>query len=164
MTCGNLSSGADSYGFVGYADNGIGIYALGRLGLVGQSEIDSGIAVEGDVSGSGAVGVYGSATGGPGSVGVKAYAAGVNSAALQVNGRAVFSSSARIVVPAGARSVVQSGLSLSPAAFVLATLQQDLPRVSVRAAVADAAAGTVTVYLTAPAPAGGAPVAWMVVN
>jgi hypothetical protein len=164
MTCVNGSSDANAIGFVGYADNGTGIIALGRLGVVGQSLIDSGIAVEGDASGTGAVGVYGSATGGPGSVGVKAYAAGVDSAALQVNGRAVFSSSARIIVPAGAHSVVQSGLSLSPAAFVLATLQQDLPRVSVRAAVADPAAGTVTVYLTAPAPAGGATVAWMVVN
>jgi hypothetical protein len=166
MVCGNLSSGADPtpYGFVGYAENGIGINGVGRKGMVGQSTIDSGIAVEGDASGSGAVGVYGSATGGQGSVGVKAYAAGVDSAALQVNGRAVFSSSARIVVPAGAHSVVQSGLSLGPAAFVLATLQQDLPQVSVRAAVADPAAGTVTVYLTAPAPAGGATVAWMVVN
>jgi hypothetical protein len=164
MICENLSSDANAIGFVGYADNGTGITAVGRLGLVGQSLIDDGIAVEGDASGSGAVGVFGSATGGPGSVGVKAYAAEVDSAALLVDGRAVFSSSAKIVVPAGAHSVVQSGLSLSPAAFVLATLQQDLPRVSVRAAVPDPAAGTVTVYLTAPAPVGGATVAWMVVN
>jgi len=164
MLCENLSSDANSIGFVGYAGNGTGIGAVGVFGVVGQSNADGGIAVEGDASGSGAAGVFGSATGGPGSAGVKAYAAGVDSAALQVDGRAIFSSSGQIVVPAGARSVVQPGLSLSPTAFVLATLQQNLQRVSVRAAVADPAAGTVTVYLTAPAPAGGATVAWMVVN
>jgi hypothetical protein len=164
MLCENLSSDANSIGFVGYAGNGTGIGAVGVFGVVGQSNADGGIAVEGDASGSGAAGVFGSATGGPGSAGVKAYAAGVDSAALQVDGRAIFSSSGQIVVPADAHSVVQPGLSLSPTAFVLATLQQNLPRVSVRAAVADPAAGTVTVYLTAPAPAGGATVAWMVVN
>ena len=50
-------------------------------------------------------------------------------------------------MPAGATTGTQSGLSLSGAAFVLATLQQDLQGVLVRAAVVDAAAGTVTVHL-----------------
>jgi hypothetical protein len=142
---------------------GFGVWGQGYYGVYGNSAADNGIAVEGDASGRNAVGVHGSATGGQGSIGVYAYAAGVDSAALQVNGRAVFSSCAQIVVPAGATSVVQSGLYLSTAAFVLATLQQNLPQVSVRAAVPDPAAGTVTIYLTAPAPV-DATVAWMVVN
>jgi hypothetical protein len=140
----------------------VGVWGDGTIGTVGQSTSDFGIGVEGDASGQGAIGVFGAASGSRG-VGVYATAPSPDSAALQVNGRAVFSSAGRITVAAGATSGSQSGLSLSGAAFVLATLQQDLPGVLVRAAVADAAAGTVTVYLN-QAPAVDATVGWMAVN
>jgi hypothetical protein len=68
-----------------------------------------------------------------------------------------------MTVPAGATSGTQAGLSLSGAAFVTATLQQDLQGILVRAAVVDAAAGTVTVHLN-QAPAVDAVVGWMAVN
>jgi hypothetical protein len=143
--------------------NGYGVEGQGFYGMLGQSSADFGTGVEGDAFGNNAVGVHGAASGGSGSAGVYAYAPGVDSAALQVNGRAVFSSSGTIVIPARAISAAQSGLSLSTAAFVLATLQQNLPQVSVRAAVPDPAAGTVTIYLTAPPPV-DVTVGWMVVN
>ena len=157
------SEAPDGAGVLGSHDSGVGVWGQGPIGVVGQSEADYGIGIEGDASGQGAIGVFGEASGGQGSVGVYATASLVDSAALQVNGRAVFSSSGKIVVPAGAASAFQAGLSLSTAAFVLATLQQNLPNISVRAAVPDPAAGTVTVYLTAPAPV-AATVGWMAVN
>jgi hypothetical protein len=154
------------------APNGVGVYGSnpqwvgvwgdGSIGAVGQSSSDFGIGVEGDASGQGAVGVFGAASGSQG-IGVYATAPNPDSAALQVNGRAVFSSAGRIVVPAGATSGTQSGLTLSAAAFVIATLQQDLPNVLVRAAVPNAAAGTVTVHLN-QAPTVNAAVGWMAVN
>jgi hypothetical protein len=139
-----------------------GIWGDGSIGAVGQSSSDFGIGVEGDASGQGGVGVFGAASGSQ-SIGVYATAPDPDSAALQVNGRAVFSSAGRIVVPAGATSGTQSGLTLSAAAFVIATVQQDLPNVLVRAAVPDAAAGTVTVHLNQP-PTVNAMVGWMAVN
>ena len=57
----------------------------------------------------------------------------------------------------------QAGLSLSTAASVIATLQQDLAGILVRAAVADPAAGTVTVHLN-QAPTVDATIGWMAVN
>jgi len=157
------SAAPDGAGVYGLHQSRVGVWGDGPIGVVGQSAADYGIGVEGDASGRGAIGVFGEASGGQGSVGVYATAPLVDSAALQVNGRAVFSSSGKIVVPAGATSAAQAGLSLSTAAFVLATLQQNLPNISVRAAVPDPAAGTVTVYLTA-APPVDATVGWMAVN
>jgi hypothetical protein len=145
-----------------WGDGSIGVWGDGSIGAVGQSSSDFGIGVEGDASGQGAIGVFGAASGSQG-IGVYATAPNPDSAALQVNGRAVFSSAGRIVVPAGATTGTQSGLTLSAAAFVIATLQQDLPNVLVRAAVPDAAAGTVTVHLN-QAPTVNATVGWMAVN
>src|SRR4029453_18964091 len=115
-----------------------------------------------DASGQGAIGVFGAASGSRG-IGVYATAPSPDSAALQVNGRSVFSQSGRSVVPAGATSATQSGLSLSTAAFVVATLQQNLPGVAVRAAIPDPVAGTVAVFLPG-VPRGDAGVGWMAVN
>lgn len=140
----------------------VGVWGDGTIGTVGQSSTDFGIGVEGDALGRGGVGVFAAASG-PQGIGVYATAPSPDSAALQVNGRAVFSSAGRITVPAGATSGSQSGLSLSTAACVIATLQQDLPGILVRAAVPDAAAGTVTVYLN-QAPTVAATVGWMAVN
>jgi hypothetical protein len=77
-------------------------------------------------------------------------------------GKATFARSA--VLDAGGKSkLVKTGVSLSSTSYVLATLQTNAPGVYVRAAVPDPAAGTITIYLNANAPA-GAKVAWFVVN
>jgi hypothetical protein len=149
-------------GVLGRNPNWVGAWGSGSIGVVGQTTNNYGIGVEGDAGGQGAIGIFGAASGSQG-IGVYATASSADSAALQVNGRVVFSSSGRIIVPAGATSATQTGLSLSTAAFVVATLQQDLPGVAVRAAVPDPAGGTMTVHLT-QAPPVDAAVGWMAVN
>ena len=140
----------------------IGIWGEGSVGTMGRSSSDFGIGVEGNADGEAGVGVFGMATGSQ-AIGVYATAPSPESAALQVNGRAVFSSAGELTLPKGAKSGTQGGLTLSTSAFVIATLQQNLPGVYVRAAVTDAVAGSVTVYLS-KAPKVDARVGWMVVN
>lgn len=150
-----LGSGAPGAGY--------GVWGEGAIGTVGITERDFGIGLEGNASGEGVIAVYALAYGNR-AIGVAAYAPLENDgAALYVNGRAVFSSSGRIVVAAGATSGSQSGLTLSAAALVIATIQQDLPDVVVRAAVPNPATGTVTVHLNHATNVDAA-VGWMVVN
>ena len=156
------STGSNGAGVTGSNPNFIGVVGSGSIGMLGTNTGDFGIGVEGNGEHQGSIGVFGMSTGERG-IGVYATANAEGSAALQVNGRAVFSSSGQIVVPAGATSASVSGLTLSASASVLATLQQDLPGVSVRAAVPDPATGTVTVHLSA-APGVDATVGWMAVN
>ncbi len=156
------STAAEGAGVYGSHRARIGVWGEAPIGVVGSSASDFGIGVEGGASGQEAIAVFAAASGRRG-IGVYAFAPTPDGAALQVNGRAVFSASGRIVVPAGALSATQGGLSLSAAAFVVATLQQDLPDVAVRAAVPDPAAGTVTVHLGQAAPV-DAVVGWMAVN
>jgi hypothetical protein len=156
------STAPEGAGVYGSHRERIGVWGEAPIGIVGRTSSDFGIGVEADASGQGVIGVFAAANGRQ-CVGVYAFAPPSDGAALQVNGRAVFSSSGRIVVPAGATSAVQGGLTLGAAALVLATLQQDLPNVSVRAAVPDPAAGTVTVHLDQAA-AVDAVVGWMAVN
>jgi hypothetical protein len=155
------AGGNDGVGVYGFARTGV--WGDGAIGVIGQSQREFGIGVEGDASADGGIGVFGAATGNRGGVGVYATAPSSSSAALQVNGRAVFSSSGRLVVPAGATSASQAGVVLGPASLVLALLQENLPGIAVRAAVPDPTAGSVTVHLT-QAPPADTVVGWMVVN
>jgi hypothetical protein len=151
----------DGIGVYGFARTGV--WGEGTVGVVGRSDSGFGVGVEGDATAAGGIGVFGS-TGASGGAGVYATASTADSAALQVNGRAVFSNSGRLLVAAGATSATTPpGLVLNPASLVFAMLQDDRPGVLVRAAAADPAAGTVTVHLTQAVPADTA-VAWMVVN
>jgi hypothetical protein len=152
----------DGVGVRGSHAQRVGVWGDGPIGVVGQSTAGFGIGVEGDAYEDGAIGVFGAAGGSRG-VGVYATAPRADAAALQVNGRMVLSTSGRITVPAGATSGSQGGLSLSTAASVIATLQQDLAGILVRAAVSDPAAGTVTVHLNQAAPV-DATIGWMAVN
>lgn len=163
---------ASSTGVSGDSRHGVGVrgsgeqagaWGEGTIGAIGQSTPDFGIGVEGDASGEGSIGVFGITTGGGGGVGVYATAPSAESAALQVNGRAVFSSSGRLVVQAGATSATQTGLTLNGPSLVLALLQEDRPGVAVRAAVPNPGAGSLTVHLT-QAPTANTAVAWFVLN
>jgi len=95
---------------------------------------------------------------------------GGRGAALEVRGRATFSRSAVLTVPAGASSaftaLVPGGLLAT--SQVLATVQEDKGAIGVRAAVPITAAGpnqgTIQVFLTGAAPAGGVKVAWFVLG
>ena len=150
----------DGVGVFGFARTGV--WGDGAIGVIGQSGRDFGIGVEGDAAGNGGIGVYGAAMGERG-IGVYATAPGVDSAALQVNGRAVFSASGRVVVPAGSTNVTQAGVTLTASSVVLAVLQDDRPGVAVRAAVPNAAAGSITIFLT-QAPAADTAVGWFALN
>jgi len=157
-----ISGAVDGAGVFGNSIRYVGVWGQGPIGVVGQNTGEFGIGVEGDASGQGSIGVFGMCRA-EGGIGVYATAPAPSSAALQVNGRAVFSASGTLVVPAGSTSAVQAGVVLSGAAFVLATVQQDVAGVSVRSAVPDPVAGTVTVHLTATSGT-DVTVGWMVVN
>ena len=68
-----------------------------------------------------------------------------------------------LTVAAGKSSATVTGVALSSASLVLATLQQNLSGVYVRAAVPNTTGSSFTVYLS-KAPSASAKVAWFVVN
>jgi hypothetical protein len=82
---------------------------------------------------------------------------------LQVAGSAVISRSGIITVAAGASSATVTGVTLTSASLVLATLQQNLSGIWVRAAVPKTAGSSFTVYLNKTVSV-GARVAWFVAN
>ena len=83
--------------------------------------------------------------------------------ALKATGPAVFSRSGVLKVPAGKSSVTRTGVALSAASLVLATLQQDQAGVWVRSAVPNVAGSSFTVNLS-KAVSASTKVAWFVVN
>jgi len=84
-------------------------------------------------------------------------------AALQVQGVAAFARSGLLTVAAGKSSATQTGVALTAASLVLATVQQNLSGLYVRAAVPNITASSFTVYLSKTASA-STQVAWFVVN
>lgn len=149
------------YGVYGYARTGV--WGDGDIGVLGRGVTEHGVGVEGDALGEHGVGVYGVTLATTGGVGVCAVAPHAGSAALEVQGSAVFSSAGRAVVPAGADLITVTGPAIGAASMVVATVQQDKPGVAVRAAVPDPAAGSFTVHLTRSSPTETA-VAWFVIN
>jgi hypothetical protein len=92
-----------------------------------------------------------------------------NAAALEVHGRATFTRSGLLTIPAGSNNaitaLVPGGLSANSA--VLATLQANSGTLGVKAAVpvqSGANKGKVQIFLTGNAPAGGIKVAWFVLG
>jgi hypothetical protein len=83
--------------------------------------------------------------------------------ALKAAGPAVFSRSGILTVAAGKSSGTVTGVALSAASLVLATLQQNLSGVYVRSAVPNVPGSSFTVHLSKAVTASAA-VAWFVVN
>ena len=83
--------------------------------------------------------------------------------ALKATGPAVFSRSGRLTVAAGKSSGTVTGVALTAASLVLATVQQNLSGLYVCAAVPNITASSFTVYLSKTASA-STQVAWFVVN
>jgi hypothetical protein len=113
-------------------------------------------------------GVAGRAAGGVGALGdspdgVGVWANSQNATALKVTGKAHFSRSGILTVPAGKSSATQTGVTLTSASLVLATVQQDRPGVWVRSAVPKVTAHSFTLHLSKAVPA-RTKVAWFVVN
>ena len=87
----------------------------------------------------------------------------VGGTALQVAGPAVFSRSGTLTVAAGASSATKTGVALTAASLVLATLQQDKTGLYVRSAVPNVPGSSFTIPLSKAVTA-SITVAWFVVN
>ena len=173
-----------SVGYGVYASGGeFGVKALGGPTGVYGSGTSNG--VEGDIGAGGTAGVYGHASGpagygvaGSGPTGVLAAGSGIgvdagsangigvkaasaNGTALQVNGKAKFSRSNIVTVPAGSASTTVTLAGVTTASMVVATAQQN-GNVFVKAAVP--AGGSFKIFLNGNAPAGGLKVAYFVLN
>jgi hypothetical protein len=166
------------YGVYGQTDNSI------RAGVYGQN--NGGTGVGGHSASANASGVYGQNDGGgfgvagvsnrPGGTGVYGNAIGTGgvallgisndedftSTALKVEGKTQFSRSGTKRIPAGAQNVLVSLPGVTRASIVLATLQTHVSGYHLEGAVSRA--GSFTLWLNQPAPTGGLPVGWFVIN
>ncbi len=149
---------------LGGGSNGTGVAGVGAgtgAGVFGTGGSNGGTGVFGTGGGAGAIGVTGTASTATG-IGVLAEnTAGGN--ALQVTGKAQFNRSGILTVAAGKSSATKTGVPLTAASLVLATLQQDRAGVYVRSAVPNVSASSFTIHLSKAVTA-NSNVAWFVVN
>jgi hypothetical protein len=100
---------------------------------------------------------------GDSAIGTGVWASSANATALKVTGKAQFSRSGTLHIAAGKSSATQTGVALTSASLVLATVQQDRPGVWVRSAVPNVTAHAFTVHLS-KAVAARTRLDWFVVN
>jgi hypothetical protein len=132
--------GANSgYGLRATATVGVGVLASGSL-----------YGVNGSATTAGGTGIYASNTqsGGYG---------------LRVSGKAGFSRSGVLTLAANATSITKTGVPLTSASYVLATLQTNTAGLFIQGAVPNPAGSSITIYFSKAAPI-GTKVAWFVVN
>jgi hypothetical protein len=179
---GGSHNGTNGLGVVGFGGggNGTGVEILGQ-GVAGFGGASNGTGVAGTGGGNGAGvsgtgggtgdGVQGTASTGNGMHGTATTAGGVgvlaeNTAggtALKTTGPAVFSRSGLLTIAAGSAKGTVTGVALSSASLVLATLQQDKTGLYVRSAVPNVAGSSFTINLSKAVTA-SITVAWFVVN
>jgi hypothetical protein len=123
-------------------------------GVLGEAPIGVGVLGRGSASG-----VKGSTDSASGS-GVSAENT-AGGKALTVTGKASFSRSGVVTIPAGAISFTQAGVPLSSSSFILATMQTKAAPF-VKSAVPNPAANSFTIYLNRTAPVGGVKVAYFI--
>jgi hypothetical protein len=160
------AAGVRGDGFTGV----VGFGSSDGNGVEGTGGVINGIGVWGMGQGTGA-GILGTGFHGPAVHGRADFADAVgvlaeNSAggvAFKATGPASFSRSGVLTVRAGRSAVTETGVALTSASLVLATLQQDRAGVWVRSAVPDVAAGSFTIHLSKAVTA-GTKVAWFIVN
>ena len=134
----------------GGAANGIGVWGLGQgtgAGVLGTGF--NGPAVHGRADLADAIGVLAENT--------------VGGVAFKAAGPARFSRSGVLTVSAGKSTVTKTGVALTSASLVLATLQQDRAGVWVRSAVPKVTASSFTIHLS-KAVSSSTKVAWFIVN
>ncbi len=117
-----------------------------------------GILADPNTSGKGSLGVYGLGQ----NMGVLAEDT-AGGTALQATGPAVFSRSGVLTVGAGTSAVTKTGVALTAASLVLASVQQDRAGVWVRSAVPNVVGSSFTIHLNKTV-AASTTVAWFVVN
>ena len=164
-TGGTGLTGTDLGSGIGVIGTGVNAPGTGVIGLVGTNAGQ----LAGEARG---VGVYGEADGGIGvkgvddSTGTGVYAQSASGAALAVHGKATFTRSGLLTIPAGQKSAATAAVpgGLASGSHVLATKQTPTTAaISVESAVPSTSTGKITIYLTANAPSGGVKVAWFVV-
>jgi hypothetical protein len=119
----------------------------GNVGVAGNGGNTGVLGVTGKARGVGVWGLADSATGS----GVLAENS-FGGDGLKVVGKAAFSRSGVLTVAAGKSSATRTGVPLTSASLVLATLQQDRAGVHVRSAVPDVARHSFTVHLSKAVP------------
>jgi hypothetical protein len=82
---------------------------------------------------------------------------------VAVTGKASFSRSGVITLSSAAALTTKTGIALTSSSYVLATLQTDTAGLTIRSAVPNPGASTITIHFNQAAPA-GTKVAWFVVN
>jgi hypothetical protein len=162
----------------GGANGGAGLVGQGGpnsvpnngVGVVGAGGVGNGIGVWGMAQGTGA-GVLGTGFHGPAVHGRAEFADAIgvlaeNTAggvAFKATGPARFSRSGVLTVQAGTSKVTKTGVALTAASLVLATLQQNRAGVFVQAAVPNVSGSSFTIHLNKTVSA-RTKVAWFVVN
>lgn len=138
-----------------HANNGWGVFGLSEngTGIYGQGTANG---VEGKSVGAAGAGVLAQNTGG----GPALVAVGPSTLAGKINAPA---RSGKVVVPAGSATVTKTGVPLTAQSLVMATVQQNVPGIYLRAAVPNPAASSFTIYLSGNAPT-ATTIAWFVVN
>lgn len=156
----NAVGGGDGVRAVGGGNGATGLTSNSLASGVYGENLGGGYGVAGRSNALNGKGVLGeaTATGGIGLLGV----ASNEGAALVVQGKAKFDRSGKLTIPAGASSAVVTLAGVSNASIVLATLQKHAGGFTVESAVPSA--GSFRIRLNKPAPSGGLPVGWFVIN
>ena len=157
-------------GVVGQSDQG-GTAVVGFTGLTAtQPPPDTGIYGRSDTGGANGRGLTGFCSVGIGllgqtntGVGVRAYSGTNTGVGLRVTCKAAFDRSGKLTIAAGHSSIAKTGIALTSASFILATLQTNVAGLSIQAAVTNPAGSSFTIYLN-KAPAVAVAVAWLAVN
>jgi len=171
-----VGGGSNGAGVVGYGKGlGDGVFGAGFVntaatGVAGTGGGSNGTGVQGSGAGAGD-GVFGVSPAGNGVLGRSLGASGIGvlaentggGIALYANGPAWFTRSGVLTVGAGASKVTKTGVPLTGASLVLATLQQDVAGVWIRSAVPNVAGSSFTVHLNKAVTA-SITVAWFLVN
>ncbi len=163
----NVFGGA---GVIGQSDAG-GTAVVGFTGLTAPLPTpDTGIYGRSDTGGAGGRGLMGHCATGIGllgetisGVGVRAYCGNNTGVGLRVTGKAAFDRSGKITITAGHSSVAKTGIALTSASFILATLQTNVAGLFIQAVVSNLAGSSFTIYLN-KAPTVNVAVAWLAVN
>jgi hypothetical protein len=147
---GVTGSAVDTAGVEGTSGNAAGVLGSGVIGVSGFSPYGPGVVGESDreygvlgQSNSG-IGVYGFSGSGPGVV-----AQSTDSTALQVVGKAEFSTSGVATVKKGTKAVTVTFAGVTTSSIVLATMQELRSGIGVAAAVPGSGSFTITLTRTA---------------
>jgi len=157
-------------GVIGQADAG-GTGVVGFTGLTAPiPPPDTGIYGRSNTGGANGRGLTGYCASGVGllgqtntGVGVRAYCGTNTGVGLRVTGKAAFDRSGKLTISAGHSSLAKTGIALTSASFILATLQTNVAGLFIQAVVTNPGGSSFTVYLN-KAPTKNVAVAWLAVN